>query len=137
MHVDYQTGRPISADQFIALLNETTLGPRRPTDDRACIEGILAHADLLVTAWIGERLVGVARSVTDFCYCCYLSDLAVSEHIQAQGIGKQLIEHTFAALKPGCKLILLAAPQAVEYYPKIGFTQHQSAWVMSSAQELK
>ncbi|EOG7786216.1 GNAT family N-acetyltransferase [Vibrio fluvialis] len=137
MQVEYFSERQISVDQFITLLNETLLGPRRPTEDRECIEGMLNHGDLLVTAWMGDRLVGVARSVTDFCYCCYLSDLAVSEQVQAQGIGKGLIRHTFAALKPGCRVILLAAPQAVDYYPKIGFTQHGSAWTMLSAEELK
>ncbi|EKO3555014.1 GNAT family N-acetyltransferase [Vibrio fluvialis] len=137
MQVEYFSERQISVDQFITLLNETSLGPRRPTEDRECIEGMLNHGDLLVTAWMGDRLVGVARSVTDFCYCCYLSDLAVSEQVQAQGIGKGLIRHTFAALKPGCQVILLAAPQAVDYYPKIGFTQHGSAWTMQSAEELK
>lgn len=136
MQVDYFTGRQINADQFITLLNETSLGARRPTEDRTCIDGMLANGDILVTAWIGDRLVGVARSVTDFCYCCYLSDLAVSEQVQAQGIGKALIRHTFAALNPGCKLILLSAPQAVDYYPKIGFTQHGSAWTMSTVEEL-
>lgn len=79
MQVEYFSERQISVDQFITLLNETSLGPRRPTEDRECIEGMLNHCDLLVTAWMGDRLVGVARSVTDFCYCCYLSDLAVSE----------------------------------------------------------
>ncbi|ELO1814160.1 GNAT family N-acetyltransferase [Vibrio fluvialis] len=137
MQVEYFSERQISVDQFITLLNETSLGPRRPTEDRECIEGMLNHCDLLVTAWMGDRLVGVARSVTDFCYCCYLSDLAVSEQVQAQGIGKGLIRHTFAALKPSCRVILLAAPQAVDYYPKIGFTQHGSAWTMLSAEELK
>ncbi|EML0164946.1 GNAT family N-acetyltransferase, partial [Vibrio cholerae] len=97
---------------------------------------MLANTDLLVSAWIGERLVGIARSVTDFHYCCYLSDLAVSEQVQSKGIGKELIRQTFVSLKKGCKLILLAAPQATEYYPKIGFKQHNSAWLMSDLEEL-
>ncbi|EGQ7707936.1 GNAT family N-acetyltransferase, partial [Vibrio cholerae] len=74
--------------------------------------------------------------VTDFHYCCYLSDLAVSEQVQSKGIGKELIRQTFASLKKGCKLILLSAPQATEYYPKIGFKQHNSAWLMSDLEEL-
>ncbi|EPZ5839317.1 GNAT family N-acetyltransferase, partial [Vibrio cholerae] len=101
-----------------------------------CISGMLANTDLLVSAWIGERLVGIARSVTDFHYWCYLSDLAVSEQVQSKGIGKELIRQTFASLKKGCKLILLSAPQATKYYPKIGFKQHNSAWLMSDLEEL-
>ncbi|ENL6751315.1 GNAT family N-acetyltransferase, partial [Vibrio cholerae] len=127
---------PITPEQFVDLLNQTTLGARRPTDNYECISGMLENADLLVSAWIGERLVGIARSVTDFHYCCYLSDLAVSEQIQSKGIGKELIRQTFVSLKKGCKLILLAAPQATKYYPKIGFKQHNSAWLMSDLEEL-
>ncbi|HFS8445383.1 GNAT family N-acetyltransferase [Vibrio cholerae] len=136
MEVEYFVNRPIMPEQFVDLLNQTTLGARRPTDNYECISGMLENADLLVSAWIGERLVGIARSVTDFHYCCYLSDLAVSEQIQSKGIGKELIRQTFVSLKKGCKLILLAAPQATKYYPKIGFKQHNSAWLMSDLEEL-
>ena len=126
--ITYQTDKAISPTQFIALLKKTSLGERRPLDDSACIEGMLKNADLLVTAWDGEQLVGIARSVTDFSYCCYLSDLAVDEAYQKQGIGQRLIQETEKALAQTCKIILLAAPQAVDYYPHIGFTRHPSAW---------
>ena len=92
--IDYKVNEPISVKQFIELLNKTTLGARRPLEDEKRVAAMLHYADLLVTAWDGERLVGVARSVTDFAYCCYLSDLAVDEQYQKQGIGLQLIEHT-------------------------------------------
>ncbi len=126
--ITYQTDKAISPTQFIALLKKTSLGERRPLDDSVCIEGMLKNADLLVTAWDGEQLVGIARSVTDFSYCCYLSDLAVDEAYQKQGIGRRLIRETEKALAQTCKIILLAAPQAVDYYPHIGFTRHPSAW---------
>lgn len=136
MEVEYFVNRPITPEQFVDLLNQTTLGARRPTDNYECISGMLENANLLVSAWIGDQLVGIARSVTDFHYCCYLSDLAVSEQIQSKGIGKELIRQTFVSLKKGCKLILLSAPQATKYYPKIGFKQHNSAWRMSDLEEL-
>ena len=123
--ISYKTNYPISVEQFIALLNKTTLGARRPLEDEKRVAAMLHHADLLITAWDGERLVGVARSVTD------LSDLAVDEQYQKQGIGLQLIEHTKQALHPQAKIVLLSAPQAVDYYPHIGFTQHMSAWMKS------
>ena len=129
--INYKTNSPISVEQFIALLNKTTLGARRPLEDEKRVATMLHHADLLVTAWDGKQLVGVARSVTDFAYCCYLSDLAVDEQYQKQGIGQQLIKYTKQALHPQAKIVLLAAPQAVEYYPHIGFTQHMSAWTKS------
>jgi GNAT superfamily N-acetyltransferase len=135
--IDFAINRPISAEQFIGLLKETTLGGRRPVDDMVRIQGMLDHANLIVSAWQGDKLVGIARSVTDFHFCCYLSDLAVSETIQASGIGKELIRRTFLELKSGCTLNLLAAPQAVDYYPRIGLTQHHSAWLLTDINQLK
>ncbi len=91
---------------------------------------MLQHANLLCTAWDGRKLVGVARSVTDFEYCCYLADLAVDEKYQKQGIGKALIGLTKSKLGGKAKIILLSAPKAEAYYPKIGFSAHPSAWVL-------
>ena len=129
--INYKVQQTISADEFIDVLNRSTLAERRPVDDLECIEGMLRHADLLVTAWQDNVLVGVARSVTDFNYCCYLSDLAVDQTVQSKGIGRELIRHTREQLGPRCKLILLSAPAAVDYYPHIGFTRHNSAWILT------
>jgi Acetyltransferase (GNAT) family. len=137
MTIRYAVNEHITSTQFINLLKETTLGGRRPVDDTERIQGMLDHANLMVTAWQDDKLVGIARSVTDFHFCCYLSDLAVSEKVQATGIGKELIRQTFLQLKPGCKLNLLAAPQAVNYYPKIGLTRHDSAWILDDISALK
>lgn len=93
---------------------------------------MLEHGNLLCTAWDGDRLVGVARSVTDFAYCCYLSDLAVDAAYQKQGIGRALMRLTQAQLGPSAKLILLAAPAAAAYYPRLGFQAHPSAWVLDA-----
>ncbi|KGA32407.1 GNAT family N-acetyltransferase [Pectobacterium odoriferum] len=131
--VCYKVNAPLSSQQFIELLAKTSLGPRRPLDDEAAIAGMLKHANLLVSAWQGEALVGIARSVTDFNFCCYLSDLAVSEDCQHAGIGKKLIQQTAQQLEKGCKIILLAAPLAVDYYPKLGFEKHNSAWIMPAS----
>jgi predicted N-acetyltransferase YhbS len=94
---------------------------------------MLQHANLICTAWDGDLLVGVARSVTDFSFCCYLSDLAVDIAYQKRGAGVELIRVTQGRLHPQCKIILLAAPKAEGYYPKIGMTQHHSAWIVSAS----
>ena len=95
-----------------------------------CMRGILENADLTVTAWDGDRLVGVARSVTDFHYACYLSDLAVHRDYQNRGIGKALQKITQAQLGEQCKLILIAAPAAHSYYGHIGYTNNPRCWVL-------
>ncbi len=127
----YSLTAPISVDAFRSLLIRSTLAERRPVDNLECLAGMLHHADVTATCWEGETLVGIARSVTDFSYCCYLSDLAVDSEFQRRGIGKQLIELTQTRLGPLCKIILLAAPGAEDYYPHIGFTHHPQAWLLS------
>ena len=128
--INYTTKAPLTPALFLDLLRRSTLAERRPVDDAEAIAGMLANADLTVTAWDGELLVGVARSVTDFTYCCYLSDLAVDVAYQRQGIGVELIAHTQAQLGPRCNLILLAAPAAADYYGHIGFTHHPRCWIL-------
>jgi len=121
----------LTEDEFIDILNRSTLGERRPIEDKECMRGMLKNADIVITAVENDKIVGVARSVTDFHYCCYLSDLAVDKEYQKHGIGKKLIEMTQKQLNEKCKIILLSAPAATEYYPKVGFTQHPSAWTLS------
>jgi GNAT superfamily N-acetyltransferase len=135
--IQYETRRTISDAEFVDLLRRSTLAERRPVDDPNCIRAMLEHASLLCTAWDGSSLVGVARSVTDFEYCCYLSDLAVDEKYQRNGIGRELIRLTQSQLGPRAKLILLAAPKAEAYYPRVGFHQHRSAWIISAKKSLK
>jgi predicted N-acetyltransferase YhbS len=137
MLIRYEYNQSISREQFVSLLKRSTLAERRPIDDADRIDSMLRHANLVCTAWDAERLVGVARSITDFAYCCYLSDLAVDIDYQKQGIGKQLIRLTQSLLGERAKLILLSAPKATEYYPKIGFDPHSSAWTIGARNELK
>lgn len=125
----YKVNADIKVDDYISLLSKTSLGERRPINDIQRMNGMLKNSNLIVSAWIEDNLVGVSRSITDYHFCCYLSDLAVSEEFQNCGIGKKLIDLTAEQLEPNCSIILLAAPQATGYYPKIGFNQHSSAWV--------
>lgn len=131
MSVEYFHDRPITAAQFVDVLRRSTLAARRPIHDAGRMADMLARANLVCTAWDGDVLVGVARSLTDFSYCCYLSDLAVDVSYQKRGIGRRLVELTRSRLHPQCKIVLLAAPQAEGYYPKIGFRHFHSAWVWS------
>jgi hypothetical protein len=130
MRIEYKINAPISTERFIALLRSSTLGERRPIDDRACMEGMISNSNLTVSAWDNGVLVGIARSVTDFYFACYLSDLAVSQAYQKTGIGKQLQILTQKQLGPQCNLILLAAPAADAYYEHLGYTRHPRCWVL-------
>jgi len=127
--LNYRIGNDLDLDSVVELYRASTLGERRPVDDRARMASMLRHANLVVTAWDADLLVGVSRALTDFAYATYLSDLAVRASHQRRGIGVELIRRTQAAA-PQASVILLAAPQAVDYYPHIGFTRHESAWIL-------
>ena len=127
--VAYQSEPQLAPSEFVDVLRRSTLAERRPIDEPATIQAMLDHASILITARSSGVLVGVSRAITDFAYCTYLSDLAVDEDFQHQGIGKELIRHTHEAAGRGTTLILLSAPKASEYYPKIGMTQHDSCWI--------
>jgi GNAT superfamily N-acetyltransferase len=127
--ITYRTGNDIDLDDMIELYVDSTLGERRPVGERDRMARMLEEANLVITAWDDDLMVGISRSVTDWVYSTYLSDLAVRADYQGQGIGKELVRRTRAAT-PQAMVILLAAPKAVDYYPKIGMTRHESAWIL-------
>jgi ribosomal protein S18 acetylase RimI-like enzyme len=136
MAISYKINASISLDAFIDIYRRSTLGERRPVDKPAVMAQMLENASVTVTAWDGDNLVGIARTLSDHAYIAYLSDLAVDITYQKQGIGRQLIEETRKGLGPDCTLVLLAAPAAQDYYPRIGFEQHHSAWTLTARQNL-
>ncbi len=135
--ISYRVGNDLDLDEVLDLYRASTLGARRPIDDRAIFADMIRHANLVVTAWEGDLMVGISRSLTDFTYVAYLSDLAVRDSHQKLGIGRELIARTRAEMGPRSMIVLLAAPAAVDYYPKLGFTQHGSAWVLRAGEELR
>lgn len=125
----YRSDLKITAEQFIDVLNRSTLAERRPVSDRARIQRMLDHGNVLVTAWSNDVLVGVSRALTDFAFCSYLSDLAVDQKFQHRGIGKKLIDLTHEASGDETTLILLAAPAARQYYPKVNMEQFEHCFL--------
>lgn len=131
MSIAYSIEPDLPAEEFRAVLIASTLGERRPIDDLQRLDKMLRQADVIATARDGARLVGVSRAITDFSYCCYLSDLAVDVAYQRRGIGKRLIAETHEAAGDLTTLILVAAPAAEQYYPHIGMKQRPSCWTLS------
>jgi ribosomal protein S18 acetylase RimI-like enzyme len=136
MSIEYKINAPVSTDQFIELLLQSTLSEHRPIEDRDCMEGMVTNSNLMVTAWDDKVLVGIARSLSDFHYACYLSDLAVHKKYQRSGIGKKLQIKTQEQLGPKCKLILIAAPVANSYYDHIGFTNNPRCWILNREEKI-
>jgi GNAT superfamily N-acetyltransferase len=133
MTIVYALEPKLSAAEFAAILVTSTLGERRPVKEPERLERMLRHADVIVTARDAGRLIGVSRAITDFAYCCYLSDLAVDLAYQHRGIGKRLIAETRRAAGEQANLLLIAAPAAEGYYPKIGMKHVESCWLIPRA----
>lgn len=133
--IQYAIEENVSVAAFREVLINSTLGERRPVDDPERLSKMLEHGNLIVTARDNGKLIGISRSLTDFSFCTYLSDLAVAEDYQRKGIGKELIRRTKLEA-PDAKLILLAAPDAITYYPKIGMTQYEFCYYLDDINKL-
>lgn len=128
--VSYTLEPNLSVDEFRAVLVASTLGERRPIDDAARLQQMLTAADVIVTARVEGRIVGVSRALTDFSFATYLPDLAVDQEFQGRGIGRELIQRTHEAAGLHTMLVLVAAPGARTYYPHIGLEPHDSCWTI-------
>jgi len=137
MPIEYKINTPVSANEFISLLIQSALAERRPVDDPECMQGVVNNSNLMVSAWDGDKLVGIARCMTDFYYACYLSDLAVDKKYQGYGIGRKLQMVTQEQLGPGCKLILVAAPAANAYYEHLGYENNQRCWILDRKKRIR
>jgi predicted GNAT superfamily acetyltransferase len=131
MEITYKFNTIPSTEVIIALYDNA--GLNRPTADFDRIAKMYANSNLIVTAWDKDKLVGISRSLTDFCYCCYLSDLAVRQEYKYSGIGKKLVELTKEKVSENSMLLLLAAPSAIEYYPKIGMEKVENGFIIKRA----
>lgn len=128
MKIIYRTDITPDTGQIIDVYNSS--GINRPTADNERIAKMYDNSNLIITAWDNDKLIGISRSLTDFCYCCYLSDLAVRKDYQTSGIGKKLIELTKNEIGAQTALVLLSAPTAMDYYPKIGFQKIDNAFLI-------
>lgn len=128
--ISYATDKLITNIEFIDVLERSTLAERRPVNEPDRIQAMLDNGNVLVTAWDGDKLVGVSRALTDKVFCTYLSDLAVDIAYQKSGIGKKLVDLTHEAAGHATVLILLAAPAAATYYPKIGMEQFTDCFII-------
>jgi predicted N-acetyltransferase YhbS len=126
--IEYRNNQPLDPIEVARLFEAS--GINRPTKDIARIGKMFAAADIVISAWDGARLVGVSRALTDFSYCCYLSDLAVDAAYQKHGIGRELIRRTQSLIGEEVSLILLSAPGAMPYYPKLGFSLADNAYLI-------
>jgi len=126
--IEYRQNALLTSAEIAAVFDDS--GIRRPTGDLARIERMFANANLVYSAWHEDKLVGLCRALTDFSYCCYLSDLAVLKAFQKQGIGRELVARIRCAIGEEVALILISAPEAAEYYSRIGFEKVETGFMI-------
>ncbi len=120
----------LTAEEFAALLAETTMAPKRPLLNLQRIERMLHGANFIVTARDEDgQLLGVARCITDFEWICYCAELAVRQSHQGQGIGKSILAEAKRMLGPGICLTLNAEPEAVAFYEHIGMQPYRAFYI--------
>lgn len=128
MEIQYRYDIIPDVEQIIELYDKA--GLPRPTNDKQRIKKMFESSNLIISAWDNEILIGVARSITDWVWSCYLADLAVSPDYKKSGIGKKLVHLTREKLGNESMILLLSVPTAMEYYPKIGFTKEDRAFTI-------
>lgn len=126
--IEYRENQPLKPVEIARVFEAS--GISRPTKDIPRIAQMFANANIVISAWDGARLIGVSRALTDYSYCCYLSDLAVDVAYQKHGIGRELIRRTQSIIGEEVSLILMSAPGAMAYYPKVGFALADNAYVI-------
>lgn len=122
----YSENKHVRAEDVSEVFRKS--GIKRPFDDLNRIQRMIDHSDVMITAWDDGKMVGVARAITDYSYCCYLSDLAIDKEYQKQGIGKELVNRLQDIVGDECSIILISAPTATDYYPRIGFSKNDRAY---------
>lgn len=131
MEITYKDSKDIKPEDISRVF--MTSGIKRPYQDLDRLERMLQNSDIVITAWQDEKMIGIARALTDYSYCCYLSDLAVDLDYQKCGIGQKLINMVREKIGEESSLVLLSAPGAVNYYPKVGFAHNDRAFVIARA----
>jgi GNAT superfamily N-acetyltransferase len=121
--VHYAHEQTLATAEFRRVLIESGLATHRPIEDDNRLGDMLGAANLILTARLQHPtgpLIGVARCITDFAWCCYISELAVSASAQGLGIGAGLLAEARRQLGPGVSIILISYPEAAGFYEHAG-----------------
>jgi predicted N-acetyltransferase YhbS len=127
--IEYKINASLETAEIVELYRNA--GLPRPVDDEQRIAEMFANSTLVISAWAGGELVGLARTLTDFVWCSYLADLAVRTDFQKAGIGRRLVEMTREKVGEKSMVLLLSVPDAMEYYPKIGMEKVENGFIFN------
>lgn len=130
MSIVYAQDQALTVDEYIGVLNSTYMGGLRPTGNRDRVARMLAGSNLIVTARTETGAVaGLGRGISDGEWVVYLADLVVHADYQRQGIGSGILRTMKSIIGDGMGIVLLAYPDAVDYYRHIGLGESRAFFV--------
>ena len=129
--IKYLKNVDLNLEDIILVFEKSSIN--RPIGNKKRIKSMFDNSNLVISAWDEDKLVGLCRALTDFSYCCYLSDLAIDIDYQRQGIGRTMIDLVKKEISDEVALILLSAPSAMSFYPKVGFGKIENGFIINRA----
>jgi GNAT superfamily N-acetyltransferase len=133
--LSFQVEKSLTLEEYIYILHDSGLGKRRPMDNPSHLERMIQGSNLLVTARENGHLIGFLRGLSDFCYRCFIADLAVAKAYQGKGVGREILKFT-RSLAPEARLILFAAEDAEPFYQRLGFRPHEHCYQLKPDETL-
>jgi len=93
------------------------------TSNMERLEQALRNSSHLVTARDGDRLVGLARCVSDDISIAYIQDILVDPEYQHRGIGRVLLQDCLERYPHVRQKVLLTddRPEQLRFYKALGF----------------
>jgi GNAT superfamily N-acetyltransferase len=133
--ITFQVEKELALEEYVFILEDSGLAKRRPMEDKEHLSRMIKGSNLLVTARENGNLVGFLRGLSDFCYRCFIADLAVAKAHKGKGIGREILKFT-RSLAPEARLILFAAEDAEPFYQKLGFKPHERCYQLKPGETL-
>lgn len=134
--ITFQVEFTVPLEEYIFILTDSGLGKRRPMNDTEHLNRMILGSNLLVTAREDGQLIGFLRGLSDFCYRCFIADLAVAKRHQGRGVGREILKFT-RSLAPEARLILFAAEDAEPFYQKLGFIPHEHCYQLKPEEPIR
>ncbi len=120
MAIKISETRNIPPEKIIALYKANGWSSaEKPTE----LYNALMNAHTLVTAWDGDRLVGLGNAISDGCLVVYYPHLLVHPHYQNRGIGKMIMDRMQEKYGHFHMQMLTADEGAIKFYEKMGFVR--------------
>lgn len=127
--ITYADRRDIDPTLLVNLYAHAPWAQTRTVEDA---REALAHTDLMISAWDGERLVGFGRVLTDYVYRASIWDVIVDAQYQGQDIGTAIMQHILHHPTLARVELFWLCTRSPGFYEKLGFTSKEQVGMVWS-----